>query len=385
MTGCGSGGDAERRFDGLTTLVVGEEPDVRIGVTKGAAPYLLRGVADATRQSDGTIVVADCSASELRYFDSAGRFLRMTGGPGQGPSEFNLLRRIFPLGADTIGVDHGLKVAIVAPDGAVVQTILAAGEVLGRMSDGTFLEKRWTTHSLVQDGDRVRITVKLVRFDGTGQPRDSLVDLPASDAIRPAQSAATPTTALRLRRRAVFAVHPRGVFYSGQDEAGIVGFDTTLAQTDVFVPLTRPEPVTRAVQAAYDEMVDNGDHRPPDDMSAGAPPPAAYAPMMPAHGELIAGRDGQLWVQDPVRPGSYPLAWTAYEGAVPVARAEIPARFFPFEFGRDWVLGVSYDSLTVERVELWRLVPGPLSDRVYTPREAAPPTLPSLCGAWTSR
>lgn len=106
---------------------------------------------------------------------------------------------------------------------------------------------------------------------------------------------------------------------------------------------------------------------------------------MPSFGDLIAGREGWLWVEDPERPGSHPLVWTAYEDGEPVARAEIPPRFFPFEFGHDWVLGVAFDELSVERVQLWRLVPGELSDRTLPPRDARPPIVHPRCGTWTSR
>lgn len=81
----------------------------------------------------------------------------------------------------------------------------------------------------------------------------------------------------------------------------------------------------------------------------------------------------------------YPLAWTAYEDGAPVARAELPPRFFPFEFGRDWVLGITYDELRVERVHLLELVEGELPGLELTPREGQAPTNMPRCGPWAGR
>ena len=110
----------------------------------------------------------------------------------------------------------------------------------------------------------------------------------------------------------------------------------------------------------------------------------AYAPATPAYRDIIAGNDGRIWVQDPELPGAYPLVWTAYAEGRPSARVELPLRFFPFEFGTDWVLGVSYDELGVERVQVFNFARGPLSNRKLPPHEAAPPNVPR-CGSWTAR
>lgn len=86
----------------------------------------------------------------------------------------------------------------------------------------------------------------------------------------------------------------------------------------------------------------------------------------------------------------FPLTWTAYEDGRPVARAELPPRFFPFEFGRDdsgadWVVGITYDGLRIEQVHVIELVPGELPGHALTPREAQAPTSMPYCGPWTSR
>lgn len=373
-----------------STFVVAAEPEVSIGVQKGEAAYELSGVSDATRLSDGTIIVADCQSAQLRWFDVSGRFLRSAGRSGQGPGEFVFLRRLFPLGGDTVGAYDGLqpRITIYTPDGSLARVVslgpmtAQSPDVLGRLSNGLFVARRFDYRTTAPPGTLYRTTDAILLLDESGQPVDSIVGLPASD-MRAPPTPSGPYLGLRLQRNAVISVLPDGVVYGGQDAAGLIELDGALERVGVTTTVTRPEPVTEEVKQAYQAMMDAGDDKPPEGI--GTSSVDEYPDSMPAFGAVLAGRDGRLWVEDPVRPGRQPLAWTAYEDGETVARVEIPPRFFPFEFGRDWVLGVSYDELAVEQVELRRFVPGEPSGRVLTPREAAPPLLPMRCGAWASR
>lgn len=67
-----------------------------------------------------------------------------------------------------------------------------------------------------------------------------------------------------------------------------------------------------------------------------------------------------------------------------MARLELPPRFFPFEFGHDRVLGITYDENTIERVELWPLVEGELPGVALPNRNAMPPAVPRS-GSWAAR
>src|SRR5690606_11055749 len=84
--------------------------------------------------------------------------------------------------------------------------------------------------------------------------------------------------------------------------------------------ITEPAPVTNAVRRRWDET--RSVLSPPD----GVLPVYGeeYAAAMPAaYRDIVAGTDGRVWVQDPDRPGVYPLIWTAYAGGAPVARVEV--------------------------------------------------------------
>jgi hypothetical protein len=389
-TGCAEAvTSGDRGARAIDTFVAGE-PDVSIGVVKGEAPYLFSAVSDATRQEDGTIVVANCSSGEVRWFDDEGRFIRSVGRRGQGPGEYTFLRRIFRLGGDTLGTFDGLnanRITILAPDGDVVRTITlgpvvaALPDVLGRLSNGTFVARLYDRVTNATPDVPFRMTMSLVLIDSTGQRSDSVSGLPGADQVALGQRG--PFVNARLGRGARFAVRDDRIFYGAQDSTGIVAFGPDLERFAVTRTITTTSPITDAAKREFEAMRGAMDDRPPDGVGAVFGP--AWAPEMPAFGDIVAGRDGRLWVQDPPRPNHHPLVWTAYDdGGDAVARVEIPPRFFPFEFGRDWVLGVSFDDLTIERIELRPLVPGELPGRVLTPREAQPPAF-ARCGAWASR
>ncbi len=80
---------------------------VRIGMLEGPDEYVIGRLAGTLLLSDGSILVADATAHELRVFDARGTFVRKVGRKGEGPGEFNWLTSILPYAADSFVVmDH---------------------------------------------------------------------------------------------------------------------------------------------------------------------------------------------------------------------------------------------------------------------------------------
>jgi hypothetical protein len=106
-SGCGqkpqsqaSGAGAEWR---LSTL-----PAVDIGVAEGDEPYELVGAGSSLRFPDGPLVVANAGSSQLRFFDSQGRFIKAVGRRGEGPGEFTGFLHLSLLTNETFSVyDQG--------------------------------------------------------------------------------------------------------------------------------------------------------------------------------------------------------------------------------------------------------------------------------------
>ena len=96
---------------------IGPEPAVSIGAVEGEEPYLLDRAGDATRLSDGRIIVVNGGTSELRMFDAAGVHLATWwGGRGEGPGEFRELGRAEPWPGDSIIAWYAPRLGISAFD-----------------------------------------------------------------------------------------------------------------------------------------------------------------------------------------------------------------------------------------------------------------------------
>jgi len=80
------------------------EPVLTIGTLNGSEEYQFVDVSDATRRTDGSLVVVDRGAKVVRIFDAAGDHLRTLGGPGSGPGEFQDPGTVLLTRGDTVAV-----------------------------------------------------------------------------------------------------------------------------------------------------------------------------------------------------------------------------------------------------------------------------------------
>ncbi|NNF13032.1 MAG: hypothetical protein HKN72_07410 [Gemmatimonadetes bacterium] len=120
MTGCGgvrdgvpdvvvrdSAGVVVQEFtadllDGVPSLQLPVEPEVRIGVVQGAPEYQWTRPVAGTRLSDGNFAVVEQNPAEVRIFDPSGRFVTRMGKDGDGPGEFRSPTEIAALPGDTL-------------------------------------------------------------------------------------------------------------------------------------------------------------------------------------------------------------------------------------------------------------------------------------------
>lgn len=126
---------------------------VEIGVTVGEAAYQLSGVRAGVRTSDGRIVIADAGSSEVRFFDSEGRFLNSAGKQGGGPGEFEALANIWRIERDSVLAfdSRSARITVLGPDGDYVRDVSLSSvpgigprsTIVGVTRDGTLLA-RWT-------------------------------------------------------------------------------------------------------------------------------------------------------------------------------------------------------------------------------------------------
>lgn len=90
-----------------TAWVIDTAAAVRIGVVDGPEEYTIGRLAGLLHREDGSILVADALAENIRVFNADGNFVQRVGGKGEGPGEFTWLSAMYPYAGDSIVVlDH---------------------------------------------------------------------------------------------------------------------------------------------------------------------------------------------------------------------------------------------------------------------------------------
>jgi hypothetical protein len=353
-------------------------------------------LTDAKRLSDGRIVAAICRTNELRSYDAAGKRIgSITLLENPGPQR--LLWRLFPAGGDTLAAYESIntRVTLVDPSFRIARTISVPNpdtatfqgrprptrlDVIGRFSNGT-----WVGRVLPNPVDNTgtygldRRSISLYHFDDKGTILDS-VTIAGQEMLRIAGQRSMQVP--RLGRGTSLAVSGDRVIVGDQTLPFISEYGPNLVPMGRVETITRPMLVTDSIRAAWTRVETEGRLTPTNGvLSVFA---QVYPPQTPAFRDIVTGADGRLWAQDPQGADHYPLLWTAYKSGQPVARVELPPRFYPTQFGADWVLGLAYDTTPTDRLQLLRLTPGALTNASLSPKDAAPANRPG-CGAFTSR
>ena len=334
---------------------------------------MLHQVRDASKLSDGRIVVANGGDDELRVFDGSGTYLESWGGRGEGPGEFNGLTQFNTWPGDSIVAWYGPRggISVFDSDGNFGRTftleindddpfglyvlpaaVTATGSILAGQAPDIF--------------GRVVVEIR----DADGRLLSSLGEHPGVEKHRVEEVRGTGRVV--TLHSPIFAatvaqvpwgdliVHNRNNRYEIKAFAG----DGTLAR------IVRREPVVRSpTQAEIEAYIEEEVSSYPKSLTPGeieeyqAEKRKEYrsvpvAEQMPAFTSVLVDRLNHLWVEEyeppgEERPGSL---WTAFnpEGHV-LGFVETPERLEIFEIGEDYILGVFRDELDVEIVQVWTL------------------------------
>lgn len=348
---------------------VSEAPAVEIGVLEGPPEYQLFRVADATRLSDGRLVVANAGTHELRFYDPGGDFLTRAGAEGEGPGEFQDLAGVFLLPGDSIlAYDWRLRrLSVFGPDGAFLRSHalqplegLASPRVEGRFADGSLLVRGGSVYSMrdeLSTGVSRRPTV-YYGYAADGSGGDSLVSVPGPEAWVKTRDQGFMVTSLMFGRGSAQGVGG-DLFWVGTTDAYEVRAYTPAGRLVRIVRLHHePVPVTEADVEAEVERRLAGVEDEETRRERGARYREMQTPRtMPAYATLEVARDGHLWIRRHAGPRDEgPALWDVFEpegswlGTVP-----LPEGLRVLEIGEAYVLGSWRDELDVERVRLHRL------------------------------
>ena len=346
---------------------IGPEPTVSIGELEGEEPYMLHGAIRFARLSDGRIVVADYTSSEVRMFDASGSHLVSWGGDGEGPGEFLTLTHAAPWPGDSIlaWYTSGLGISVFDSDGNHGRSFgLRSGEEelwrrprpIAVRSDGTILS--------INDPENADTAVVEI-WDGDGALVASLGSHPHRELIV--------ATNERGSRQLRFPAYGRELV-TGQWGDLVVASHTTRYEIRAFrgdgtlARIVRREHVLRApTQADLEPYIEEQlamyatiPDLPPAiaeqaRKSLGSTP---LAKTFPAFSTILSDAAGNLWVREydfPREERPAPL-WTVFdpEGRV-LGFIETPKGLRIGQIGEDYILGHARDELDVEYIQVWPL------------------------------
>jgi hypothetical protein len=345
-------------------------PTLDIGGTHADSNYQFFRAASSVWLADGRIVVANGGTHQLRFYDSAGRFLVATGREGGGPGEFEHVTWVRRYRGDSLVVFDRRQVRLTVFDseaqlGRTVRPRDAEGSAItsaiGSFRDGAFLLVSETVSEDVAPGI-FRPTWTLFRADpdcgvhdsvGTYLGEESFLHVSRAGGAMDSPRLFSNTTQLTIAGDRFYAGH------TGDFEIRIHGATGNLES----VVRRRYEPIVvtpEDVNPVKEQRLASVEHIPHlrdriGEFLDAMPLPA----VMPVFGPILVDDMGNIWVEEYRRPSEDSRRWTVFgpDGSV-VAMLRGPDRFEPHHIGVDFLLGRWTDDLGEEHVRLYGLIKG---------------------------
>lgn len=306
--------------------------DLEIGQQAGAPEYAFSRITDLAVADDGTIIVSDGVARELRTYDPDGRYLRTLAGPGDGPGELAAPPTFAAIAGDTVFAFDGRssRVTSFTLAGRLASVGTFRSEEIGRpramirLDDGSYLSRSsWVDPGSSQRLESYDIRLELDSLvvehlgpDGAlvdtlrvmpGRTRLRSIDVGADGMVRLRQ--ATPPHALETHVTSDGERLVTGRTDAFQLEIVEIG---TGAETRIRV-LGADHPATAADIRAHQEAElreDLGEQEIPAESRALY---LDHLPeRLPAFGNVLVSRNGDLWVSRAALDASDGLDWLVF-------------------------------------------------------------------------
>lgn len=356
------------QLDGDDAWRIEPRPTTQIGGTEAEGLAALYRVSDATRLTDGTLVVANAGTSELRFFTRDADPFAAVGGYGGGPGEFEDLYHLEQLPGDSVLVFDGIlgRTTTFSGDGQLgsVQTLEVGPGVgylffRGHVQDGWLLTYRgWTsaedTLPLRTHRYPTRRTLVLI---GPNEP-DTVGTFPGSEHFvlvregRPTYTSAPfpfVTYELATQGRILRA-------QSDRYEVRRVSWDGQVVE--IIRRVAAPVPIREDHVEWFRTVRLNADDSPRNRRTIEAIIEGAGLPEhLPLISGLLGDTEGNIWVESYGEPDDTASTWSVFSGDGRwLTDVEVPGGGRILEIGSTYLLGVWRDSLDVEQVRLYDLV-----------------------------
>ncbi|MGH7576240.1 MAG: hypothetical protein ACREM1_14080, partial [Longimicrobiales bacterium] len=351
---------------------VSATPTFRLGTADGGGPEDFGQVAGVVELSDGTIIVADGLARELRAFDRSGTQLWRTGGAGPGPGELRALSAIALLPGDSILAAEFLQASVFGPAGTYQRRFsrdpFPAGRgdvtipsVQGGLSDGTLLETTMLGGSPEADlPERPQVVAAFRDPEGRvlHEISESFLGPARYVVVSPEQTGQgieVQTATGDMGPETVFAVGSDWVAAGIQESFEIRRYRSDGSLFAILRVAHAPPSVdkSRYVQHGLSDIDDPGRRA-----EVRKQREEAFLPeTLPLFATIHVDLEERLWIQEfvPVYERRLPVWWVVGPGGEFLAEATLPERFIPYRISSEEVLGVTLDPLDVPHVEVYRI------------------------------
>jgi len=351
--------------DGAGGWAVAPDPAVRIGTLEGDTLYQLFRISDGVLLEDGRIVVADNGNHQIRIFGPDGDFLRSAGREGEGPGEFQQIRIMGVLGADTLVVldPFQRRISLFHPERGFVSQASIQDEVgMAHFSNGMFQDGSVVFgggllsgpgSALPADGYS-RDPTSYHSVDRKGRVAVDFGEFPGPEIFFRTQGGGgemlVSATVPHFGKRPLAVARGRQLILGSGDAYELLVFDPRGRPTRIIRILTPP---TRVTGEHLDTLLQ-------ERLSAVEDPSVAprvrssfqevpHAEFLPAFGDLILDSEGFLWVEDYLLPGERVSHWTVFDTlGAPVTRLHLPPGHEILDMGEERILTLFRDELGVE-------------------------------------
>ena len=326
------------------TCTISEVPTLVIGNNERDDNQWFSVVRGAARLSDGSIVVADRYAAEVRIFDREGRHMRSMGRSGEGPGEFRNPFGVWVTSGDTLwaGDYRPWRYNVFTAEGDFVRQVNLKPVYQNPSRGGGVLDNGFTINARERWGRKPDFSERRSFFVEVHDPSGNRMDDPLK-MLGPREGIirAGPSD---LVTRELFGSEPdidaRGsiiaLVHGAKPE--VLLLDQRLSVNTIIRYDDPGQNVTRAhVRAFRDNLRKRRGRRWGEYDDAEVSPDRPVADMFPYISSVKIGREGRIWINRSDLPGEE-RGWLAFEadGRFVCHLAEMPG--ITREFGADYVL-----------------------------------------------
>lgn len=362
---------------------VDANPALEVGGREQQGPAAFSRIVGVVLNDNATVAVADAGSNEIRFFDSAGRFVRAVGGRGHGPTEFTDLVGIRKRGEALYAFDGPRLVKVLDAGGAFVRSVrlehalpeLSLAGVVGVMENGSFVSLAGGAVPALRAVGLVIDSAAILLLSPNGSGGKLLAAVPfAETADRGRLHNAPIAFGAQLASAAVAdrvcTGWPRSFEIRCIDENGalkqILRFVETPAAVGSRERIAWANAYREAAKVARARSRPGLDPPDPDEVVR----TTRFAEELPYFASLLGAETGDLWVREyTVTDGlpkwgrrvgddarSAPIQYRVLSAdGTWIARVRVPPHFDLLHVGKSTLAGVARDEYDVERVVVYRL------------------------------